>query len=514
MRRPLLGSALLATALVATSLVGGTTDAHAQDPAPPTADPAETLDQQLRAARASGETDALTAVARRLEAVRRNAEAAEIWRGLAARHAATGETSAATTDARVGLARASMGFAEEVLTSGESGAAVKAAFEDARLAIAKARVLPGVDKVQLGLWLARSADALGELDAQIAVLDELVAQHAEDVRPRRALAFALLVAQQDARALELFKPLSEAAPTDLRLALGLCHVAGRVADESAQTLGARRAIDAAPTRADGWQALWRVYAPGRRYGELAAAVTEAASAHPDVAAGQHYSGFACSYASRFDDALTHLRRASELDPANQQARLEVARILREEKRDRDGAVAIYESMLAAQPGHLQAVQGLSFIARTVSTEDGHAAAVPYFEKVVAAQPDDGPARADLSLALRWSGRYDESDAMYRSAVEAAPDDAQIRNDYGLLLLVMRRDDDARRVFKGALEVDPLHNDGVENLAFMDRELGDLKGALAWFTMGWHRARGRGEDGARHRRTVDDLRWPLPPLDLR
>lgn len=446
--------------------------------------------------------DALGKLAEFFEEGRRFDEAASTWRqALRAREDET---------ALRGHARALKGFAEQVLFSGAPGAEIKAAFTDAQIALGRVRD-SGVSDVQVGLDLARCADALGETDRQLAGLTALEKAHPEDVRPKRALAFALLVAGRNEDALGRFEELSAEDPKDAQLARGLAHVAAAVGKEDLAAAAAKRAVRAAPEWNEAWQSLWRLYAPERRFGELSNATLELAAEAEVSAPGAHYAGFALSYAARFDEALVWLAKAWELDPGNDNARLEAARILREEKRDRDAAVALYDAILERRPGQSQAVEGLFFIARRVSETDGHRAAEPFFRRVAAAQPENGLAWADLALARRWTGRYDEAKTTYLKAIEIEPDDAQIRNDFGLLLIVMRLDGEARATFRAGIEVDELHNDCMENLGFMARADGNPAEALAWFLQAWRAAIRRGEDGARHRRNTDDIRWPLPPL---
>jgi Flp pilus assembly protein TadD len=492
-------AALLTLALAGAPLVLPR-DAAAQEAEAPDREAA------LRAALDGVEGDArlrpLQALSAYLEEKGRWQEAAATWR-----EALRLDESVVTLR---GYARTLMAFAESVLSAGASGAETKAAFVDARLALQRARKA-GAGDLQVGLDLARCCDALEMREAQIAELRKLAEAYPDDDRPRRALAFALLVAGEDAEALPLFQKLSNASRDDAQLARGFSHVASRTGNEKMAVSAAKRAVLAAPHWVEAWSTLWRLFAPERRFGELSAVALELAEGSDASAPGAHYAGFALSYAGRFDEALPWLRKAWELDPGNDNARLEAARILREERRDREGAVALYVEVLDRTPGHKAALDGLFFIARQVAENDSHEAAVPLFERVALYKQDDGRAWADLALALRWSGRYDEARATYLKAIRVEPDDAQIRNDYGLLLLVMDRPKEASATFLAGLEVDELHNDCMENLGFMARARGDREEALEWFLRGWRAALRRNEDGARHRRNTDDLRWPLPSV---
>ncbi len=444
-------------------------------------------------------------VARTAEEEARWLDAAQAWR------VAAEEGGGAA--AREGEARALLRFAEEVFASGEIGGAVKAAYEDARAAYRKAAAEGGTSLGVL-LGLAQCADALEERDEQVRVLREAVAAFPTEKAPRRALAFALYHAQQSEEAFALFRSLSDADPGDLNLALTLAEAARTAGDEPLAVAAANRAIESATEDARGWRALWAVYAPKQRWGELADALVALAKRHETSAYAAHYAGMAAGSARRWDDALSWLQRAWELQPLDHPARLEAARILYTHKKDKAGAAAHYAAVLEADPQQRAAADGLFFLAQRTSEEGDPAGAVPLFAAVARAREGDGAAQANLALALRWAGRYEESETAYRRAIQLEPADPQIRNDFGLLLLVLGRGEDARAEFLAGHDADPLHNDCPENLGFVARAAGRRDEALQWFQVAWRASVRRGEDGARHRVTVDDQRWPLPPVGAR
>ncbi len=481
------------------------------EPVDPAVDP-EGIARQERALReaveaATGDSErvaAQRALARFLQQHGRFVSAAEHWR---AARVATG----AAEDAQ-GEAESLLAFAERILVSRAPGGGIRAAFEDARIALARAKDA-GADTAWTARGLARCAEAQGDPDAALRHLTEANARWPDDVVTQRALAFTLLNAQQPERAILLFGDLVEATPQDALLARALSYCARQSGNTELAASAAETAIRAAPADAAGWKSLWQAYAGDRRFGELAEKLAALATEMPEIGAGAHYAGFAYEGAGRMEDALVWLAEAWKRDPENMAARIEAARIHRDVLEDAEKAAPIYREILSRRPGHLPAVAGLGQIAVALGARQAHADALPYFEEVAAALPEDSLAQANLGLARRWLGQYDQAVAAYRRAVDLAPGDAQIRNDMGLLLLVMRDDEAAAAAFEGAHEADPLHNDGLENLGFMARERGDRAEARRWFQTALDAARRRGEDAlhARHRRNVDDVRFPLPPL---
>ena len=405
-----------------------------------------------------------------------------------------------------------MFFAEQVLAAAESGAATKASFADAEIALTRARDA-GQSPDWVGIGLARCAAALGRTDDQVTLLQTTIREHPRSEAARRALAFALYHAGRDKEAMAAFDGLSASGVARLLpLVLTRADAARRSGDDAEARRSAERAIHLAPNDSRGWRALWKIFAADKRFGELAKRMDVLAQAHPDSGSGAHYAGFACASAADYDGALRWLQRAVELNENNVTPRLEIARILRDVKRDAAGAIAQYSLVLATVPSNAMAVSALNYMAGQISDREGRPAdAVPLFETIVKARPEDGTAWANLALALRWSGQNEPARAAYTRAEGFSPYDPQIRNDHGLLLLVMGLDAEARSRFEDAHSVDERHNDGLENLGFMDRELNDLAGAERWFHVAWGAARARGEDGGRHRRNLDDTRFPLPPL---
>lgn len=409
-------------------------------------------------------------------------------------------------------ARTVLAFAEQVLAGGGAGAGIRAAFEDARIALQRARDL-GADDPEVALGLARCAAAQGDPEAEVAELAAASARWPDDGRVRRAYGFALLNSGRFEDAVPVFEVLTAAAPDDALLARALAYVARGAGREELAVTAAQRAIDMAPDLPEAWQSLWSVYAPEKRYGELASAILTRAEAHPESASGAHYAGFALASARRVDEALAWLEKAWTRNPENHAARLEAARLLITAKQQEAGAAALCEAVLAAAPGNQAALDLLSFLAVKLGNEGRYQEAAPLFRAVAEARPADAQNWANLGLTLRWAGEFEAADAAYLEAEECAPGDAQIRNDHGLLLLVMRRDEDAHAVFLAAHEADPLANDCVENLGFMARERGDLAEALRWFQIAWESAIRRGDAtvATRQRRNADDARFALSPL---
>jgi len=489
---------VLAGAVVAACLAGA---AAAQDGTSPRDE--KTLRDRVEATQGKDRGAAAADLAKLLDGESRWSEAASAWRQA---RKLRGDLSDLE-----GESRALLAFAEDVVAQGESGGAVSASFEDAKSALRRAREA-GSKSVDVALGLARCAEIAGDMDARIAELTAASASaRPDDVRPSWALAGALLAAGRRDEALALYQTMSDAHPTDANLALSL-HAAARAAgDEARQLTGATRAVNAAPENVAAWSALWYVFAPKQRWGELAGATVEIAKAHPEGMWPAHYAGVACARARRFDEALAWLEKAWTAKDADPDARCEAARILVTEKNDRERAVKLLTEALALDPGNAQANNLMFFVAKRFADEGDVKRAALLFEVIAKARPNDQISQNNYANSLRFAGRNDECGKTYLAMIEKFPNDAQIRNDYALLLDCEGRTEDARKVLLAAHEVDPMNNDSMENLAFLARAKGDHAEALKWFHAAYLVAVAKNELTGRHRITLDDQRWPLPAL---
>lgn len=146
---------------------------------------------------------------------------------------------------------------------------------------------------------------------------------------------------------------------------------------------------------------------------------------PDSSQG-HF-GLGLSYL-RADDpagAVPHLRRTTEIDPANVAAYIYLGRAL----------------LLSEQ-----ATEGIAVL-----------------EEAADRFPDNQDVQATLLNAFAVGGRTDEALARYERAVVTSPDDATIRYNYGALLLRAERYDEAITQLERAAALDPANGDAQYNL---------------------------------------------------
>lgn len=151
--------------------------------------------------------------------------------------------------------------------------------------------------------------------------------------------------------------------------------------------------------------------------------------------------------------------------------------LHEHGNDWNAARAAYERALAEVPGHPAATFGLGQLA----LRDGDAReAIGRFRAVLARQPDDVPARAQLASALFAQGAFADAAAELAPAINAIPASAPLR----LLAanIALRRSDFAGAIEHGraGLAVVPGHGGLLTALGHALRATGAADGAAAAF----------------------------------
>jgi tetratricopeptide (TPR) repeat protein len=143
----------------------------------------------------------------------------------------------------------------------------------------------------------------------------------------------------------------------------------------------------------------------------------------------------------------------------------------------DEAALLYHAVLAAQPGHLEALHLLGVVAHQ---KGDHARAVELIVRAIAGNPGDAMYHANLAEAYRAQGRLDEAVASCRAALRLRPNYAEAANNLGMALLGQGKIDDAIAQFGEALRLKPRFAMACNNLGNGLRVCGDLNGALEHF----------------------------------
>jgi tetratricopeptide (TPR) repeat protein len=295
------------------------------------------------------------------------------------------------------------------------------------------------------LKIAKSQPAEESLGEAYAALQE----------PSRAAA-----ALQRAAAMGTLSP--EAVLLDARLLSD-----ARQQDEAITQL--RRTIDRTPTEVAGaseaarmqlaqlHDALGALLAGEQQWTEAQAQLELATQMEDLLPSAQEHLGALLLAQSHPDLALPHLQKAVELQPDDAEGQVELGRALMALHRDDDALEAMRRAeALSQKPGTPADVRtdALFQLGLALQNTPHPGDSIPYFEKVVQAQPNNGPALVNLGLALVQTGKSKEATPYYLRALQVEPKDATLRLDLGVDYLQTSDLDDAVDQFKAGIALDP------------------------------------------------------------
>lgn len=180
----------------------------------------------------------------------------------------------------------------------------------------------------------------------------------------------------------------------------------------------------------------------------------------------------------FSAALEQLNAANGGDPAGPAQRSQLATVLRELGRF-DEAAEIYRRLLADDPQHAAAHEGLAWIARK---RQDFATALGHFRTVAELRPEDGVAQINLARLLAEMNRVTEAKSVYNELCARTPDAAApMRAALGRLARSWSDWDGASRHFESASRSDPNNLSWRLERACALRELGRLDEAWAVYS---------------------------------
>ena len=163
-------------------------------------------------------------------------------------------------------------------------------------------------------------------------------------------------------------------------------------------------------------------------------------------------------------------------PAPLNPAIETARAHQRAGRLRE-AEAAYRQVLARDPDHVDALQGLGTLAMQAGRAD---LALPLFQRVARLSTSAPFALFNLASVLRVVGRREEALAQYELAASRFPNLPDAHCEYGNMLAEVGRDAEAKAAFDRALSLDPYHARTHYNLGVSLRNQGRFDAALGHF----------------------------------
>jgi len=193
----------------------------------------------------------------------------------------------------------------------------------------------------------------------------------------------------------------------------------------------------------------------------------------------------CGSNKKYKNCCMPLREAEVIENSPKKAQPTttwIADLMQEAgRRHRSGQLVearkIYQQVLDAAPGHLQALHLLGVIAQ--QTGDNRLAVV-LIGSAIRGNPADPIYHCNLGLAHYGLGQLDQAVACYRRAIQIAPRFAEALNNLGNALRDQGKLKEATACFAKALQIRPDYADAHNNLGNALRDRGELHDAIASF----------------------------------
>jgi tetratricopeptide (TPR) repeat protein len=131
---------------------------------------------------------------------------------------------------------------------------------------------------------------------------------------------------------------------------------------------------------------------------------------------------------------------------------------------------LYRQILARQPDHLEALNGVGLTAFRMGD---YTLAIRLLQAVIARKPHYAEAHSNLGNALAITGRTEEALAAYRRAIEIAPGYANAHYNLAATLQATGRYEASQAAYRAAIALRPDHIESYTNLAAVQYEIGDL-----------------------------------------
>jgi adenylate cyclase len=152
-----------------------------------------------------------------------------------------------------------------------------------------------------------------------------------------------------------------------------------------------------------------------------------------------------------DKASELLQKTLAMDENNADAYGNFA-ILYLQKKEYDKAIDAAERSLKLNPG---SAWGIWRYARVLTVNGRPEEAIPLLEKAIRLNPlGPSPFYGDLALALRLTGRLDESLVFYKKAIKRAPNDFWFHAGIATVYMMMGNEEEARAAAAEVLRINP------------------------------------------------------------
>jgi predicted O-linked N-acetylglucosamine transferase (SPINDLY family) len=201
------------------------------------------------------------------------------------------------------------------------------------------------------------------------------------------------------------------------------------------------------------------------------------AAEPAVSLGYHDRSIILQRLNRYEDALTSIDKAIELQPDSAEFHNDRGNVLYMLNRVGD-ALASYDKAIKCKPDYADAYNNRGNILYVLKREED---ALVSYDNAIALRPSYAAAHCNRGNALRALRRLDEALTSFDKAVALKPEYAEAHNYRGLALIDMRRLHEALASIDKAIALAPGYAEAYNNRGLALRGMQRYEEALASYT---------------------------------
>lgn len=331
--------------------------------------------------------------------------------------------------------------------------------------------------VDAGIARAIALSENGDQNGATLALQQIVTMHPDLATAHYNLAAVYANQKSFRQAADEFREASRLNPADPepRFALAKCLVFLGEYGEAIPILKA--SVLSHPKAFEPHYLLGLSYRGLEQYPQAEEQLRTAAGMEPDHSDLQFNLGLVILRGGRAKEAVPHLQKAIQLDPAAEGPRLQLAIALKDLKQAQQSA-KVYQDVRETEQSNLLKNQFTTEGAKANQLlSAGQAAqAAEVYRQMLQIQPRDAHTYYNLSLALDLDGKFPAERQALETAIKLDPTLAQARSKLGVLDMSQGQVDDAIQNFKKALEIDPQLTEAQVNLATIYDGKGQVKEA--------------------------------------
>ena len=333
--------------------------------------------------------------------------------------------------------------------------------------------------VDIGIARAIALSENGDQDVATSSLQQIVKTHPDLAVAHFNLGTVYANQKSFRQAADEYREASRLGPSDpeARFALAKCLVFLAEYSEAIPILKAYL-----PSHAKAFEPHYLLglsYRGLEQYPQAEEQLRAAAAIEPDHADLQYNLGLVILRSGRAKEAVPHLQKAIQLDPAAEGPRLQLAIALKGLNQTQQSA-KVYQDVRQTEQANLLknqfATEGAKANQLLASGQAAQAAEV--YRQMLQIQPRDAHTYYNLSLALDMDGKFPAERQALETAIKLDPTLAQARSKLGILDMSQGHPDEAVQNFKKAIELDPQLTEAQLNLATIYDGRGQVKEAEA------------------------------------